>query len=154
MNFLEMNPLSAALTESLWMQEGYKEIHRGSRKKHPAELPPSLNVRYKNWTQSFAPAIALTALPLTTHTTERSAFWAAVREPRSRKTPLDGPNLGIFTPFAIQLAHLPSMPASPSPAQLQRKSGFQFMIRILIGFIADVHDIVRYAFWNFFETIS
>lgn len=48
MNFLKMGPLSAALTEALGMQRGYKEMDGSSRKKLPAELPPSLNLNFKN----------------------------------------------------------------------------------------------------------
>lgn len=67
MNFLETGPLSAALTEALWMQRRYKEIDGGSRKKLPAELPPSLNLKCNNGTHSFAPAAAPAVLPLPTH---------------------------------------------------------------------------------------
>lgn len=136
MDFLETGPLSATLAEALWMQRGHKETDGGSRKKLPAELPPFLNLQHKNWTHSFVPAAAPPVLPLPTPHNTRSRALSGLQW---GNLDLEGlcpisPQLGVCTPLAIQLTHLPSMPASLSPAQLQRKFRFQFMMRILIGF--------------------
>lgn len=55
MNCLETGSLCATLAKNA---EGYKETDGGSRKKLPAEQPPSLYLKCKNSTHSFALAAA------------------------------------------------------------------------------------------------
>lgn len=133
-----MTSLSAGLSEALWMHTRYKEIDGGSRKKLPTELLPSLNVKYKNWAHRLAPATTPPVLP-TPYNAESSAPAGLQWGNWDLERPLQiTPQLGISILLAVQQGHLPSMPVTLSPAQLQRKFRFQFMMKILIGFIAAV----------------
>lgn len=149
-----MTSLSATLSEALWMHTGYKDIDGSSRKKLPTELLPSLNVKCKNWAHSLAPAATPAVLPLPTPYNAESSAPSGLQQgnwdlERTLQIP---PDLGICILLAVQQqGHLPSMPVTLSPAQLQRKFRFWFMMRILIGCIAAVPGTMCHVFRNFFE---